>query len=249
MTLDFFVILNCIFLFAGAVKGVVGFGFPSISIGLLCIFVNWEQALVFFVIPALITNIWQSVVPNSPFLLIKKFHLLFLSNFCAIFIGIFLFQFFSVWLVELFLGLALLLYSIQAGIGKIWMAKMSTHSPMVPMGVGGSNGIIAGLTGCFVFPGLAYLKSLGLDRGVLVQCLGILFTSSSLALLFGLFLSDRYPIYQGILSVLGVPASLAGMYIGAKIRDRISQSCFEVLALLGVGIMGIVIILAARSHW
>ncbi|MGB9298586.1 MAG: sulfite exporter TauE/SafE family protein, partial [Pseudolabrys sp.] len=48
------------FLLAGFVKGVIGLGLPTVSIGLLGLLMAPAQAAAILVVPSLLTNIWQA---------------------------------------------------------------------------------------------------------------------------------------------------------------------------------------------
>ena len=50
------------FLLAGFVKGVIGLGLPTVSIGLLGLLMTPAQAAAILVVPSLVTNVWQAVV-------------------------------------------------------------------------------------------------------------------------------------------------------------------------------------------
>ena len=50
------------FLLAGFVKGVVGLGLPTVAMGLLAVTMAPSQALAIVIVPAVITNIWQTFV-------------------------------------------------------------------------------------------------------------------------------------------------------------------------------------------
>ena len=50
------------FLLAGFVKGVVGLGLPTVSMGLLAVTMAPGQALAIVIVPAIVTNIWQTFV-------------------------------------------------------------------------------------------------------------------------------------------------------------------------------------------
>ena len=56
------------------------------------------------------------------------------------------------------------------------------HEWWVGFLAGSVNGILTGMTGSFVVPGVFYLQSIGLHRDALIQSMGILFTTSTLAL-------------------------------------------------------------------
>ena len=50
------------FLLAGFVKGVIGLGLPTVSMGLLAVTMQPSHALAIVIVPAIITNIWQTFV-------------------------------------------------------------------------------------------------------------------------------------------------------------------------------------------
>ena len=50
------------FLFGGLVKGVIGWGLPSISLAILTVFTNLPTSIVLMLAPSLVTNIWQAAI-------------------------------------------------------------------------------------------------------------------------------------------------------------------------------------------
>jgi len=50
------------FLLAGVVKGVIGLGLPTVSVGLLATAMPPSRAIAIVIVPAIITNIWQTFV-------------------------------------------------------------------------------------------------------------------------------------------------------------------------------------------
>src|ERR1700723_3586440 len=54
------ILIAATFLFAGFVKGVVGLGLPTVSMGLLAVTMPPAQALAIVIVPAIVTNIWQT---------------------------------------------------------------------------------------------------------------------------------------------------------------------------------------------
>src|SRR3954453_16503509 len=50
------------FLLAGFVKGVIGLGLPTVSMGLLAVTMPPSHALAIVIIPAMVPNIWQTFV-------------------------------------------------------------------------------------------------------------------------------------------------------------------------------------------
>src|SRR5436190_16077548 len=50
-----------VFVLAGFVKGSIGLGLPSVSMGLMAVVMSPGQAAALVVVPALVTNFWQMV--------------------------------------------------------------------------------------------------------------------------------------------------------------------------------------------
>src|SRR4051812_46864227 len=56
------ILIAAAFLLAGFVKGVIGLGLPTVSMGLLAVAMQPSRALAIVIVPAIVTNIWQTFV-------------------------------------------------------------------------------------------------------------------------------------------------------------------------------------------
>src|SRR4030088_3721318 len=54
--------IAAVFFLAGFVKGVIGLGLPTVAMGLLAVSMPPSHALAIVIVPAIITNIWQTFV-------------------------------------------------------------------------------------------------------------------------------------------------------------------------------------------
>ena len=54
------IVIAAIYFVAGVVKGGIGLGLPTVSIGLMAAWLPVEQAAGILIIPVIITNIWQA---------------------------------------------------------------------------------------------------------------------------------------------------------------------------------------------
>ncbi len=77
-----------------------------------------------------------------------------------------------------------------------------------------------------------YLQALRLEKDELVQALGLSFTISTVALALGLIAHGAFRVDQLGLSVLAIIPAFAGMWLGQKIRARISPQRFRQYFLL-----------------
>ena len=88
------------------------------------------------------------------------------------------------------LGLLLLLYAI-AGLTSFQPPLHRAYERPVDMFCREVNGVLTGLTGSFVVPGVMFLQALRLDGHYFVQAMGILFTLPTLALALALHCHGR----------------------------------------------------------
>ncbi|HEU0084947.1 MAG TPA: TSUP family transporter, partial [Bradyrhizobium sp.] len=54
--------IAAVFLLAGLVKGVLGLGLPTVAMGLLAVSMPPAHAMAIVIVPAIVTNIWQTFV-------------------------------------------------------------------------------------------------------------------------------------------------------------------------------------------
>lgn len=59
------VFVAAVFVLAGLVKGVIGLGLPTISMGLLALVMTPLEAAAILILPSFVTNIWQMVAGGA----------------------------------------------------------------------------------------------------------------------------------------------------------------------------------------
>ncbi len=61
MELSILAFVLAVFVLAGFIKGVIGLGLPTISMGLLAVVLSPVEAAALLILPSLVTNVWQMV--------------------------------------------------------------------------------------------------------------------------------------------------------------------------------------------
>lgn len=173
------------FLLAGAVKGVIGLGLPTIAMGLLGLAMPPAQAAVLLIVPSTLTNLWQLAAGGHLRALVRRLGGVLLMIFVGTLLG-------SRWLgidsgpwAAHALGGALVVYALYGLIGPGLRLARHHERWLGPL-CGLVTGVVTAATGVFVMPAVPYLQSLGLSRDEMVQALGLSFTVSTLALAIGL---------------------------------------------------------------
>jgi len=236
------VITAAAFLLAGAVKGVVGLGLPTVSLALLTAAFGLREAMALMLIPSFVTNAWQGAAGGALSGILRRLWPLLVAACLGIWLGAGLLAESDARLLSGLLGAVLCLYSaISLTPGRV--PAPGARETWLSPAVGLVNGVLTGLTGSFVVPATLYLQALGLDRNVLIQAMGVLYTVSTAAL--GIALADKrlLPPDLVVVSTAAVLPALAGMAVGRRVRQWLSETTFRKvffgsLLILGLYIMG-----------
>ena len=169
------------FLLAGFVKGVIGLGLPTVSIGLLGLLMTPAQAAAILVVPSLVTNVWQAAVGGSLLALARRLWPLLAGTCIGTVIGVALLPRDDNGRATVWLGLALAIYAVL-GLVKVQFSVPRHAETWLGLLMGTATGAITVATGIFVMPGTPYLQSMQFDRDRLVQALGLSFTVSTITL-------------------------------------------------------------------
>jgi len=232
------ILSSAIFLSAGVVKGLVGFGLPTLSLGLLVLVTSHPAAMTLILIPSFVTNAVQAVQGGSLKVLVQRLWPFFAAAFVCVWGGARLLTTLPAGVSETLLGILLVLYAAPGLSGVRLNVPKQSERPVATL-AGFTNGVLTGLTGSFTVPGVFFLQSIGLPRDQLVQAMGVLFLVSTCGLALSLKSVDLLEINQLSLSAAMVLPALAGQWAGIKVRGRLSEAAFRrlvFLALLGLGI-------------
>ena len=232
-----------VFALAGMIKGTIGLGLPAVSMGLLTMVISPFQAATLLIIPSMVTNFWQLFAEGRVLQLIRRFWLLLIG----IIVG-------SIWSVfptlghsdfnsEALLGGMLALYGVYGLFAKS-MPNLSKYENWLSPIMGYLGGALTVATGVVVIPVVPYLQTLNLQRDHLVQSLGLAFTTSTICLAIFLHQNpvENMPI-DYVMSMIALIPALVGMWLGTKIRYRISEQKFRKVFFFGLIALGSYMIL------
>lgn len=239
-TVETLMIVVVTFLIAGFVKGVAGLGLPTISLALLTATVGLKEAMVLMLMPSFVTNVWQGIVGGAFSQILRRLWPLFAAGCIGIWLAVGVVARADTKILVGILGVLLCLY-----------AGVSLATPQVPpLGkkegwlspiIGGVTGILTGLTGSFVIPSVLYFQALGLPRDMLIQTMGMWFTTATVALAVGLGSQRLLPADLGLLSASAVIPAILGMMLGQRIRQRIPEGRFRLIFFYALLVLGVYI--------
>ncbi len=237
-----YAIIAATFLVAGAIKGVVGLGLPTVALAVFTVTLGLHSAMALLIVPSLVTNAWQAAVGGHGRQVLARIWPFLLAVVLAIMVGTEALTRVDLDVLTVLLGTLIVLYAVFGltrpavslpGAWEIWCGPLA----------GLLNGVFTGMTGSFVMPGLIYLQALGFKRDALVQAMGLLFLVCTVGLLAALGVRGLLTPELSTASAAGVLPALAGMELGRRLRRRLSEDGFRrvlyvALLLLGVYIAG-----------
>lgn len=230
-----------VFMLGGVVKGVIGLGLPTVVLVLLTATIGLTQAVALLLVPAIVTNIWQALQGGHLRAILGRFRWLLALAVTGIALSSAALDSALVPVLPGVLGLLVLTYG---GLGLLQVRPRTPPrwEPAASPAIGAINGVLTGMTGAFVVPATLYLQSLGLPRDHLVQAMGVLYLTSSLALLAAMAARGLVPLEGLGISAAAVVPALLGMALGQRLRGRLSEARFRTVFFAGLCALGVFLV-------
>ncbi|MBM3613888.1 MAG: sulfite exporter TauE/SafE family protein [Alphaproteobacteria bacterium] len=215
-------------LFAGFVKGAVGFAMPLIMISAFSSFLPPEQALAGLILPTVVTNIsqafrqgpraaWESAVKYRRFLIATLVFIVISAQFVEVIPqAAFLFL----------LGVPITLFALAQLTGRKLALRLE-HRERAEWVMGVIGGLYGGISGVWGPPLIVYLLSIGAEKLETVRVQGVVFLLGAVVLL-GAHLQTGVMAGPNLWfsAAMVVPAVL-GQVIGLRVQDRLDQVRFR----------------------
>jgi uncharacterized membrane protein YfcA len=215
-----------------------------VAMGLLAVTMPPAQALAIVIVPAIVTNIWQTFV--GPYLrdIIRRLWPLMLGTV------------FGIWLNRdmltgpyarygsVVLGILLVIYAI-IGLNTFSFTVARRDEKWIGGLVGVVTGMISAATGVQVIPSMPFMQAIGMEKDELVQALGVFFTVATVSLGFNLTSSGLISAATALPGAVAMIAAFAGMYIGQAVRSRLEPEAFRRWFLVAMIFLGIYIAASA----
>ncbi|WPU91688.1 sulfite exporter TauE/SafE family protein [Mucilaginibacter sabulilitoris] len=231
-------IIALTFFIAGFVKGVAGMGLPTVAIAILSAIMSPVSAASLLIIPSFVTNCWQLFTGSNFLALIRRLWVMMLGILVGTLAGTWLLTSANTIYASVGLGSALIVYAVHGLFAKPLSVPARLERLLSPV-IGLTTGLINGGTGIFTLPAVPYIQALGLSKDDLIQALGLSFTVSTIALAMGLARGGAFHLGNITLSALAIIPALLGMWVGTRVRERISLTTFRRWFFILIAILGL----------
>ncbi|HEY0330156.1 MAG TPA: sulfite exporter TauE/SafE family protein [Rhodopseudomonas sp.] len=232
------ILIAAVFALAGFVKGVIGLGLPTVAMGLLAVAMPPAQALAIVIVPAIVTNIWQTFVGGYLRDVVRRLWPLMLATAIGIRAGAGLMTGPYAHYATILLGLLLVIYALL-GLSQARFHVSPAHEKWVGGVVGLITGVVAAATGVQVIPSMPFMQAIGLEKDELVQALGVFFTTATLAQAFNLTQAGLLSAATALPGGVAMVTAFAGMFIGQMVRARMDAAQFRRWFLVAMGLLGV----------
>lgn len=215
-------------LFAGFIKGAVGFAMPLILVSAFALFLPQDMALAGLILPTLVTNLSQAFRQGvAPAVETARTYRRFLvATVICIAISAPFADAIPRALYLLMLGIPISVFAALQLAGRSLAIRLQ-HRNRAEWLLGVIGGLYGGVSGIWGPPLLVFLLSTGADKRQMIRAQGVVFLIGAVALLaahLGTGLADAASL--GFSAALTVPA-LAGLYAGYWVQDRLDQDRFR----------------------
>lgn len=240
-------LIVAVFLLAGFVKGMLGLGLPTVSMGLLVVAMQPSRALAIVIAPAIITNIWQTF--GGPYLrdIIRRLWPLMLCTVIGSLMSAGAMTGPYARYGTVALG-ALLVINAVIGLTQFRLRVERRNEKWVGGVVGLVTGVISASTGVQVIPSVPFLQAIGMDKDELVQALGVFFTVATLALSVNVSAAGLLSPTTAIPAAIALACSFAGMFVGQNVRAKMPTEAFRRWFLIGMILLGVYLAGSAISE-
>lgn len=224
-------IAAAIALFAGTIKGLVGFALPMILISGLSMFLAPDLALAGLILPALVTNGMQALRqgPRAALASMRRFRVFLLIGLICLMGSAQLVRILPQQVMLLVIGLPVTAFAAFQLMGRaLTIANPTRRSEFV---VGGIAGLIGGVSGVWGPPTVAYLTALGTEKTEQIRVQGVIYGLGAVALLLAHIGSGVMRAETAPFSLMMIVPGVLGMWLGGLMQDRIDQALFRRITL------------------
>ena len=241
MDMQTIILVLTVFFIASFLKGLTGLGFSTLCLGFLAVFIDLKLAIPLVFLPSLTSNLIIMIQTGRFIEGLKRFWLLYISALPGLVIGIWFLGSSQNQAPAVLLGIVMFLYGFW-GLkqGLIQLSEKKEKQLAMPVGI--ISGLVNGATGSQIMPIMPYLLSIKMDRDLFIQSINCAFTFNTIVMMIGLGKLGLITQSVVYLSAGGILPVALGIFLGGKIRKRVSDDLYRKMVLSLLIALGISLI-------
>lgn len=225
------------YLFAGTVKGTIGAGLPFASIPIVATVVEPATAVSLTVVPVILTNVWQSFHGGHYREALRRFWPFLACLVVGVVAGAQILATAAPGRVKVVLGAVVVAVSVIQLSGAGFAVAERTQRWLNPL-TGAASGVFGGIAGMMV-PAVIYVAALRLPKNLVISLFALIALSGTIPLYVTLFANGVLRQDELAVSALVMLPAAVGVFLGTRLRNRISQRMFERFLFAGLILVGL----------
>lgn len=227
-----------VFLIAGVIKGTLGIGLPTVSVGIMSQFLPPHTAIAIVVFPIVVSNFWQVVRERAGIETVRRYWLLIVTLVVSLWLTTFFVVRTSPELLLAAIGVAIVTFAATSLFGKTPELPERYEKP-AQFVAGTSAGILGGLTSIWAPPIVTYMLARRTGPSEFVKAVGLFLFVGSIPLMVGFWQAGMLTgNIAGISAIMVVP-TVVGFTFGEVLRRRMSPDTFRKVLLWMFLLMGL----------
>ena len=225
------IVIGLAFLAGGIVKGVIGIGLPLIVVPVLATFAGPVVAIALMLVPALSSNVMQAYQAGFRLSALKRFWMAVVGIMAGAILGSTFLSGADTETATAALGVVVLVFCATQLLATLPPVSAKAEGWFTPL-AGTASGFAGGLTGFFGLALVPYLLSLRLTKEEFVATIAMLYLFGVSALYINLYAEQVFTWTMVVISALGSVPTLAGVWIGSRLRKRVAEKTFRRLLIM-----------------
>ena len=231
------VLLTCVLVVAGFVKGTIGFGLPLVALSVLTQFLPKEWALAVMVLPVVFSNLFIGFDKHLFVPSLRRFWPTILAIGAGMAAGVLGLSGLPQDAFLLVVGLVVIVFALLEQF-RLVLPVPAAHERAVGLGAGLLGGLLGGISTAFGPPLVMYFTALRLPKDQFVAAIGVVWSFASVFLIVAF---SSAAILAGDRITWSVAACIPvglGLWAGIRLRNRIPQEPFRRLVAVALLILG-----------
>ena len=231
-----------IFLIGGVIKGLIGVGLPTVTLTLLSFIFDIKVSISIILLPIILTNLYQMFDGRHLKEIVNDVKVFQIVAFIFIFPGFYFLTLLDSNVILIILAI-ILIFNSSLGLAKKEIKFKSYKSKFFQFIIGGSTGLITGITSIYTMPFIFLIQTLKYSKDKVIQLMGLTFFIFSCTQFFLFSLNNMFNLKILFLSSISCLPIIMGFYFGTILRKKISENLFKVLLNLILIFMGILLLI------
>lgn len=236
MNYEFLFVFSAL-IFSAFIKGSLGLGFSTICLAILANVLPLKTAISIVLLPSLISNLLVMIDAGNFRVSVQQFFWMLLMCIPGMLLGLQILRTEDNTLSISLLALVLILYG-SWGLFNLNFRLADHTIPRLNPIIGLLTGIVNGATGSQIVPIMPYLLSLNISKDVLVQTINLSFTLNSIIMLSSFLYLELLNTASLTTYTFGIIPVAAGVWIGNKVRERLSDDKYRRAAMALIVVLG-----------